>query len=279
MPRRRIIDPQFWNDALLGRLPMPVRLFYIGLWNFSDDAGLVTNDPSWLRVSIFPHDARVKPATIEGYLAELERTGSPGRVLRYAVGDREYFLVTRFHDHQSIEKPTSSRLPRPPQDLIDLVSDRARRAIMGRTAKDAKAVSRLPEGPVTYVKTVSRMSRGTKGGSGHASAVVGTPDDDAAVQDGVAGRAQNEAEIPDSSVSSGGGLPDQSGRSRDEEKGREGNRKERARARIGETTEPPIPDVEPRHGDADRSRDRGTRAVPHVSDHMGKALGHLRAAR
>lgn len=43
--------------------------------------------------------------------------------------------------------------------------------------------------------------------------------------------------------------------------------------------EPPIPDVEPDHGAADRSRDRGTRAVPHVSAHMGKALGHLRAAR
>lgn len=239
MPRRRIIDPQFWNDAQMGRLPMAIRLFYIGLWNFSDDAGLVTNDPSWLRVSIFPHDQRVYPNTVAGYLVELEHTGQPGRVLRYAEGAREYFLVTRFHDHQSIERPTMSRLPRPPQDLLDLVSERARRAVMARTMKAVKAVSLLPEGPVTAAKRVSLHHRGRFGELKTKSAELGEPD--AALADAMAesARAQNEAEIDEPSPTAHRGLTEPSMSPHPQGNRREVNRRERARARIDDEPEMP----------------------------------------
>ena len=133
MPRRRIIDPQFWNDALIGRLPFEVRLLYIGIWNFSDDAGILPVDPAWLRASIFPHDD-LTPARMRAMLGKLE---AKGRLLRYSVNGRDYYLVGRFHDHQTIEKPTHSRLPRPPIASLALVSDRSRRNVIARTDEPA----------------------------------------------------------------------------------------------------------------------------------------------
>lgn len=132
MPRRRIIDPQFWNDALIGRLPFEVRLLYIGIWNFTDDAGILPVDPAWLRASIFPHDEAITVARLRAMLRVLE---DKKRLLRYGVDGKDYYLVARFHDHQTIEKPTPSRLPRPPKLLLHPCSDRTRRNVIARTGE------------------------------------------------------------------------------------------------------------------------------------------------
>ena len=37
--RIRNVKPTFWSDAKLARIPLDVRLFYIGLWQTADDDG------------------------------------------------------------------------------------------------------------------------------------------------------------------------------------------------------------------------------------------------
>ena len=54
MARNRVIKPKFWDDAKIGRLTRDARLLYIGLWNFSDDIGVVIGNSIWLKSKIFP---------------------------------------------------------------------------------------------------------------------------------------------------------------------------------------------------------------------------------
>jgi hypothetical protein len=51
-----MIKPEFWSDEKLAALSLQARLIYIGLWNLSDDYGVVKGHPSWLKNSIYPYD-------------------------------------------------------------------------------------------------------------------------------------------------------------------------------------------------------------------------------
>jgi hypothetical protein len=37
--RIRTIKPSFWKSLSIASLPMEVRFFFVGLWNYADDAG------------------------------------------------------------------------------------------------------------------------------------------------------------------------------------------------------------------------------------------------
>ncbi len=56
MPRRRMIDPDFWNDSRIKRLPPVERLFFIGMISHADDEGRLLADPAFLRSKVFPYD-------------------------------------------------------------------------------------------------------------------------------------------------------------------------------------------------------------------------------
>jgi hypothetical protein len=44
-----MIKPEFWSDEKLAALSLQARLIYIGLWNLSDDYGVVKGHPlCWL---------------------------------------------------------------------------------------------------------------------------------------------------------------------------------------------------------------------------------------
>jgi len=45
MARIRTIKPEFWTDGDMFKLSRDARLFYIGLWNFCDDNGVIEHDP------------------------------------------------------------------------------------------------------------------------------------------------------------------------------------------------------------------------------------------
>ena len=45
MARNRIIKPEFWADAKIGRLSFGARLLYIAMWNFADDYGIISASP------------------------------------------------------------------------------------------------------------------------------------------------------------------------------------------------------------------------------------------
>lgn len=125
MARIRTIKPEFWDDEKLAALPRDARLLYIGMWNFSDDFGVVKANPIWLKSKVFPFD-EIQMSQFKKWLEMLERPGfnSPGGVMAWAIpfnanGETFYYL-SNFSRHQRIDKPsTHNRNPEPPIGVSD----------------------------------------------------------------------------------------------------------------------------------------------------------------
>lgn len=118
MARIRTIKPEFWQDHSLAKeLTRDQRLLYIGLWNEADDEGRFLANPRRLLGNLFPFDEDIHGGFIEASLRLLADTG---RVLLYEVDGTPYGQLTKFSEHQRINRPTPSRIPPPPNDLRPL---------------------------------------------------------------------------------------------------------------------------------------------------------------
>jgi hypothetical protein len=82
--RIRAVRPDFWQDDTLGHLSDAVRLFYIGLWCVSDDAGWFEWKPSQLGASLYPYrTAHRRERDIDGWGDVLNQAG---RIVRHPCG-------------------------------------------------------------------------------------------------------------------------------------------------------------------------------------------------
>lgn len=115
MPRGRIIKPEFWSDQKMARLTLGARLTYIASWNFSDDFGVVSADPGFLRRHIYSYE-NLDEVTFIGWLQEIEAIK---RFLPFlAAGDRYYYLPM-FLRHQRVDHPSvKNRNPVPPETIL-----------------------------------------------------------------------------------------------------------------------------------------------------------------
>jgi hypothetical protein len=52
MARIRSIKPEFWRDAKIASLPKSTALFFIAIWNFADDQGIVETDSRSLALQV-----------------------------------------------------------------------------------------------------------------------------------------------------------------------------------------------------------------------------------
>jgi Fe-S-cluster-containing hydrogenase component 2 len=109
MPRARMIRPDFWSDEKIGSLSHIGRLLFIGMWNFSDDEGIIKSNELYLKGSIFPYD-NIDLFEIEKALKCIEESGL---IFSYIVNSQKYSWIIKFRIHQRIDKPQISINPYP----------------------------------------------------------------------------------------------------------------------------------------------------------------------
>lgn len=118
MARNRMIKPKFWDDTKIGRLTRDARLLYIGLWNFSDDIGIVIGDSVWLKSKIFPYD-QIQIQQFEKWMNELVINGF---ICLLSYKGERFIYLPNFTRHQVINKPNYGDL-NIPKCLIDRVKE------------------------------------------------------------------------------------------------------------------------------------------------------------
>lgn len=118
MARNRMIKPKFWDDTKIGRLTRDARLLYIGLWNFSDDIGIVIGDSVWLKSKIFPYD-QIQIQQFEKWMNELVINGF---ICLLSYKGERFIYLPNFTRHQVINKPNYEGLNMP-KCLIDRVKE------------------------------------------------------------------------------------------------------------------------------------------------------------
>lgn len=113
MARIRSIKPEIRIDQTVASWPRDVRLAWIYLWGYLDDAGRGRDDLRLLVAELFPLDRDVTEKKLNTWLDLMATTpgesGDPP-LCRYEVHGRSYLHAVRWK-HQKINRPTESKLP------------------------------------------------------------------------------------------------------------------------------------------------------------------------
>lgn len=114
MARIRCIKPDFWTNEKIMGVSRNSRLLFIGMWNFADDAGRLSDAEMTLKAQIYPGDIDVNSTMVRGMIDELS---SKGLLHPYVVEGRAYLQITGW-DHQKIDRARPSKIP-PPNSTND----------------------------------------------------------------------------------------------------------------------------------------------------------------
>lgn len=106
MPRIRTVKPEYWTDEKILSVSITARLFFIGLWNWADDHGVVENKPMQLKARIFPCDQVDVPALVDELV-------NVGLLQKYQPNGEGFLLIRNFTKHQVVDRPRKSSLPLP----------------------------------------------------------------------------------------------------------------------------------------------------------------------
>jgi len=103
-----MIDPAFWSDAKITKLPIEARLMFIGLWNFADDYGNFPENTRWILGNIFPNDPTISERKIGFWLKTLKKVGM---LQPYESENLNFLHIKRWEKWQKINRPSSRRCP------------------------------------------------------------------------------------------------------------------------------------------------------------------------
>jgi hypothetical protein len=118
--RIRTIKPEFWRSDDITALSREDRLLFVGLWSYVDDNGVGIDDERRITADLFAFedDQKATRDYVREGLATLSRVLHPAQdaplITRYEVDGKRYFHVTKWNDHQRVDRPGRSRYPLPP---------------------------------------------------------------------------------------------------------------------------------------------------------------------
>ena len=115
--RNRMIKKEFWTDDKILELEPVDRLLFIGIWNFSDDEGILKNNSKVLKAQIFPAD-EITADDINLVIKNMVKIG-----LLLINNDATLLKVKNWEDHQKINRPTPSKYKFVPGETASFTED------------------------------------------------------------------------------------------------------------------------------------------------------------
>ena len=112
-----MVSPEFYTDEKILELPIPARLMFIGIWNHADDEGIIKNSPKQLKVQIYPADEEITLNTIIEYVEMMVNLKLLTKGTN--IDDSPLLKITKWTDHQKINRPTLSRYVFAPLQITD----------------------------------------------------------------------------------------------------------------------------------------------------------------
>lgn len=109
MARIRSVKPEHWNDKELPSISLPAHLLWIGMWNFSDDDGIIEADPLLIRSQVFPRRTDIRTEQMDQWLGQLVKARF---VIPFEYNGSGYYIHRTFKAHQKMDKPKPSKVPK-----------------------------------------------------------------------------------------------------------------------------------------------------------------------
>lgn len=129
MPRRRMIDPFFWDDRKVGKLTRDERSLIMGCVGHADDDGRLQADSAYIKSIIFKYDIDLDIDTVQALrdtcLAKMKTWpgNHPYRMVLYSNSDEEYIFFPNWTTTNRPSHPTKSQLPPPPIGALPIFSE------------------------------------------------------------------------------------------------------------------------------------------------------------
>jgi hypothetical protein len=108
MARIRTIKPQHVNDKELSKISLQAHLFWVLSWCFSDDEGVLENDPLLLKSQIFPRRTDIRIEQVQQWIDQLIKARF---VIPFTYDGEGYLLQRTFKIHQKVDRPQGSKIP------------------------------------------------------------------------------------------------------------------------------------------------------------------------
>lgn len=111
MARQRRIKPEFWSSRTISERSLMARLLFIATWNYADDEGRMQWDERLLRAFAFPMD----DFSLKQVKSAMTELVDAGLIVEYShdANGYKYAYIKNFHEHQTINRPQESALPKP----------------------------------------------------------------------------------------------------------------------------------------------------------------------
>ncbi len=103
-----MIKPTFWVSKTLTRVSRDARLMFIGLWNFSDDYGVLDNSNRRIMGNVFPYDMAVTEKDIQAWKDELV---SVGLLVKIEWSNQSYLYIHSWTEHQKVDHKGKETVP------------------------------------------------------------------------------------------------------------------------------------------------------------------------
>lgn len=118
MARIRSIKPQVRRSRTVTSWPREVRLAWIYLWGYLDDHGYGEDDLQLIKAECFPRDRDVTEKKLDVWLDMMATTRAfdedEPSLCRYEIDGIRFLHAPKWHDHQKINRPQKSVIPRCP---------------------------------------------------------------------------------------------------------------------------------------------------------------------
>jgi len=109
MARIRSVKPEHWNDKELPNISLQAHLLWIGMWNFSDDDGILEADPLLIRSQVFPRRVDIRTEQMDQWLGQLVKARF---VIPFEYNGSGYYIHRTFKAHQKMDKRKPSKIPK-----------------------------------------------------------------------------------------------------------------------------------------------------------------------
>jgi hypothetical protein len=108
MARIRTIKPKHVEDKELVNISLQAHLLWILMWPFSDDEGIIENDPLLIKSQVFPRRTDVRVEQVSLWLDQLVKARF---IIPFDHDGIGYYIHRTFKAHQKIDKPQPSKIP------------------------------------------------------------------------------------------------------------------------------------------------------------------------
>ncbi|WP_367435168.1 hypothetical protein [Streptomyces celluloflavus] len=139
MARIRTVKPEMFESESLAECSVTAMLTFIGLMTQADDSGRHRDHPAIIAGRLWA----LRPEHTAAHVAQdLEELAAAGLICRYTGCDgRTWLHIVTWDQHQKINKPTPSRVPRCPSHQAGQLCGKCQKAACPKTQPEATAAA------------------------------------------------------------------------------------------------------------------------------------------